>query len=284
MTRIKTKTVSKIFEYAALTFFALLVIMPFSIIVFTSFKEQGDAMKVPFTFVGANGLSMQGYKAFFDYGLLWSGLLNTMITSFLPTFVCLLVSAVAAFAYAKINFPCKELMFSALIFTMMIPGTILLVPHYMQYSWFGWTSIGSFANFLPLIIPQLFGGVSMIFFLRQFLYAIPNSIIEAGKLDGLSWPGVFFRLIVPLMTPALLAQGLLHFIGQYNAYLGPMLYLQTDNYYTLQLIVATFKDFIGKNYPAQMACCILTMIPVLVLYVIFQRYFVEGISTSGMKL
>ena len=108
--------------------------------------------------------------------------------------------------------------------------------------------------------------------------------MEAGKLDGLSWPGTFFRIIIPLIVPALLAQGLLHFIGQYNAYLGPMLYLKTDNFYTLQIIVSTFKDSIGKNYPAQMASCLIIILPILVLYLVFQRYFVEGIATSGMKL
>ena len=167
---------------------------------------------------------------------------------------------------------------------MMIPGTILLVPHYMLYNAFGWTNIGSFANFFPLIVPQLFGGVSIIFFLRQFIFGIPDSLVEAGKLDGLSWPGTFFRIIIPLIVPALLAQGLLHFIGQYNAYLGPMLYLKTDNFYTLQIIVSTFKDSIGKNYPAQMASCLIIILPILVLYLVFQRYFVEGIATSGMKL
>lgn len=282
--RLKKKIVSEIFQYLALTFFSLLVILPFSIIVFTSLKSKADALKVPFTIIGASGIDWQGYKAVFDYGLLGRGIVNTMVTSLFPTFVCLFVSAVAAFAYAKIDFPCKTAMFNVLIFTMMIPGTILLVPHYMLYSWLGWTQIGSYTNFLPLIVPQLFGGVSIIFFLRQFLYSIPDSLIEAGKLDGLSWPGVFVRIVAPLMAPALIAQGLLHFIGQYNSYLGPMLYLKTDNLYTLQLIVATFKDYIGKNYPAQMACSLLTMLPILVLYIVFQKYFVEGISTSGMKL
>ncbi|MGN1052645.1 MAG: carbohydrate ABC transporter permease [Candidatus Scatosoma sp.] len=284
MMRLKNKTLSKAIQYIALTFFSLLVILPFSVIVFTSLKSKADALKVPFTVIGASGIDWQGYGAVFEYGLLGQGIANTMITSLAPTFVCLFVSAVAAFAYAKIDFPGKTAMFNVLIFTMMIPGTILLVPHYMLYSWLGWTQIGSYANFLPLIVPQLFGGVSIIFFLRQFLYSIPDSLIEAGKLDGLSWPGVFVRIVAPLMAPALIAQGLMHFIGQYNAYLGPMLYLKTDNMYTLQLIVATFKDYIGKNYPAQMACSLLTMLPILVLYIVFQKYFVEGISTSGMKL
>ena len=278
------KIIKRIFQYITLTFFALLVVFPFSIVIFTSLKERGDAMTIPFTFIGKHGISFQGYQLVAEYGLLAKGFLNTMITSFVPTIVCLLVSAVAAFAYAKINFPLKNLMFDILILTMMIPGTILIVPHYMQYTWFGWTDIGTAANFLPLIVPQLFGGVSMIFFLRQFVYAIPDSLIEAGKLDGMSWPGCFVTLIMPLMVPALLAQGLLHFINQYNAYLGPLLYLKTEDYYTLQIIVATFRDFVGKNYPAQMACALLTILPILVLYVIFQKYFVEGISTSGMKL
>lgn len=279
--------VNKILVYAGLIIASLVVVLPFAIILITSFKSPVDAMSYDFTLIGKkDGATLQGYKELWNYvdyetgwPLVIRGFLNTMITSVVPTLVSLLVSALAAFAFSKIRFRLSNLFFSIIIFTMMIPGTILLVPHYSMYEFFGWIN-----TFTPLIVPGLFGGAGCIFFLRQFMFGIPDSLVEAGKIDGLSWVGIFFRLIVPLIVPALLAQGLLMFIGHYNSYLGPYLYLQERKLFTLQLIVSNFNGFAAKNYPAIMSCCILTMLPVLVLYVIFQKYFVEGIATSGMKL
>lgn len=281
-----TKKVYLTLIYAGLIFASLVVILPFLIIVITSFKTKSDAMSDTFTIIGANdGFSIQGYKEVFNYvnsngvPLIITGLLNTLLVSVVPTLVSLFFSALAAFAFAKIKFKFSKLFFNILIFTMMIPGTILLVPHYLMYDSFGWID-----TFLPLIIPGLWGSASTIFFLRQFMYAIPDSLIESAKMDGLSWFKIFIKIILPLIVPALLAQGLLSFISHYNTYLGPYIYLQDPDMFTLQLVVANFKDFAGKNYPSIMACSILTITPILIIYAIFQNYFVYGIATTGMKL
>ena len=214
-----TKKVYLTLIYAGLIFASLVVILPFLIIVITSFKTKSDAMSDTFTIIGANdGFSIQGYKEVFNYvnsngiPLIITGLLNTLLVSVVPTLVSLFFSALAAFAFAKIKFKFSKLFFNILIFTMMIPGTILLVPHYLMYDSFGWID-----TFLPLIIPGLWGSASTIFFLRQFMYAIPDSLIESAKMDGLSWFKIFIKIILPLIVPALLAQGLLSFISHYNA-------------------------------------------------------------------
>ncbi|MBO4572246.1 MAG: carbohydrate ABC transporter permease [Clostridia bacterium] len=287
---VKLKNTSKIINtaliYLGLILAALVVIFPFAIILITSFKTARDATSFDFTLIGAkDGLSFQGYEKVFEYTseddvpLIFLGFLNTMFTSLVPTLVSLFVAALAAFAFAKIKFRLKNLFFDLIVFTMMIPGTILLVPHFMMYESFGWIN-----TFTPLIIPGLFGGASTIFFLRQFMYGIPDSLMEAGKIDGLGWFGIFVKIMLPLIVPALLAQGLLGFIAHYNAYLGPMLYLQESKLYTMQLVVANFNGWASKNYPAIMACSILTILPILILYAVFQKYFVEGIATTGLKL
>lgn len=281
------KTFNTIFVYIGLILAALFVILPFLIIFVTSFKTVGDASSLEFTLIGEkDGISFQGYLAAFEYKdfstdtpILLIGFANTMLTSVLPTIASLFFSALAAFAFAKIKFKFSKLFFDILIFTMMIPGTILIIPHYMMYEEFGWID-----TYAPLIIPALWGGASMIFFIRQFMYSIPNSLIESAKIDGLSWLGIFMRIILPLIVPALLAQGLLAFISRYNAYLGPYLYLQSENMFTLQLAVAGFKSAYAYNYPAIMSVSLITIVPILIIYVIFQKYFVEGIATTGMKL
>ena len=283
----QAKIVNTTLVYIGLIIASMLVILPFLIIFITSFKTVGDASSYDFTIIGEqDGISFQGYIKAFEYKdfntgmpILLVGFFNTMLTSVVPTLSSLFLSALAAFAFAKINFKFSKLFFDILIFTMMIPGTILIIPHYMMYESFGWID-----TYAPLIVPGLWGGASMIFFIRQFMYGIPNSLIESAKLDGLSWFGIFIRIILPLIVPALLAQGLLAFISRYNAYLGPYLYLQSENMFTLQLAVAGFKSAYAHNYPAIMSVSIITIVPILIIYAIFQNYFVEGIATTGMKL
>lgn len=272
--------------YAGLIVASLLVVLPFAIVFMTSFMTAEDATTGGFSLIGQSGMAFQGYKEFFNYKDYYTGvprfltgLASTMVTSLVPTLASLFCAALAAFAFAKIRFRMSKVFFNIILFTMMIPGTILMVPHYLMYESFGWID-----TYLPLIIPGLFGGASMIFFLRQFMYGIPDSLIEAGKVDGLSWFGIFIRVVLPLTVPALLAQGLLSFIAHYNAYLGPRLYLKSRDLATLQLVVANFKDAAKFNHPAVMACCIVTILPILILYTVFQKYFVEGIATTGMKL
>lgn len=278
--------VNKVLVYVGLIIATLFVLFPFAIILVTSFKTQADAMDMTFTLIGRNdGFSLQGYKTVFEYKdsngvpLIFTGLLNTLLVSVVPTISSLFLSALAAFAFAKIKFKASKVFFDILIFTMMIPGTILIIPHYMMYEWLGWIN-----TYAPLIVPTLWGGATTIFFLRQFMYGIPDSLIEAAKLDGLSYFGIFIKIITPLIVPALLAQGLLGFITRYNNYLGPMLYLQDRDMFTLQLVVANFNSYARTNKPAIMAMSMLTITPILIIYAIFQNYFVEGISTSGMKL
>ena len=282
-----SKTFNTILVYIGLIISSLVVIMPFLIIFVTSFKTIGDASSYEFSLIGQkDGISFQGYIAAFEYKdfitdmpILLIGFFNTLLTSVVPTVSSLFLSALAAFAFAKIKFKFSKLFFDILIFTMMIPGTILIIPHYMMYESFGWID-----TYAPLIVPGLWGGASMIFFIRQFMYSIPDSLIESAKIDGLSWFGIFIGIILPLIVPALLAQGLLAFISRYNAYLGPYLYLQSENMFTLQLAVAGFKSAHAHNYPAIMSVSIITIVPILIIYTIFQKYFVEGIATTGMKL
>ena len=284
--KITSKTINTTLVYIGLIIASLVVILPFLIVFVTSFKSIPDAASFTFTLIGKkDGISFQGYKAVMEYydfetglPLMVLGFANTMITSVVPTVTSLFLSALAAFAFAKIKFRFSKLFFDILIFTMIIPGTILIIPHYKMYESFEWIN-----TYAPLIIPGLWGGASMIFFLRQFMYSIPDSLIESAKLDGLSWFGIFTRIILPLIVPAMLAQGLLAFISRYNAYLGPKLYLNEESMFTLQLVVSNFGSG-NNNVPAVMASALITIVPILIIYTIFQNYFVEGIATTGMKL
>lgn len=285
-TKIK-HVISKIAIYLVLVIFALWILVPFSIVIVTSFKTWQEASNPEFSF-WPKEFTLQGYKEVFTYTasansgeipVVLRGFINTLIIVLPPTILGLFCSAMSAYAFAKLQFKGKNAMFSFLLLTMMIPGTIMLTPSYMIYDMLGWVNTP-----LPLMIPGMFGAATCVFFMRQFYAGIPTSLIEAAKLDGMGYFKIFWKIMVPLSVPALLAQGILGFIGGYNDYFGPYLYLHDPQWYTLQIALKSFQGSYSANVSATMAGCIVALLPVLIIYIVAQKYFIEGIATSGMKL
>ena len=286
--RAKTKRiVGKVLIYLALVIFAIWILAPFSIVIMTSFKTWQEATDPEFSFFPKE-FTFQGYKEVFTYTasagdfpmpVMLRGFINTLIIIIPPTILGLFCSAISAYSFAKLRFKGKNLLFGFLLLTMMIPGTIMLTPSYMIYDMIGWTDTP-----LPLMIPGMFGAATCVFFMRQFYSGIPTELIEAAKLDGMGYFKIFWKIMVPLSVPALFAQGLLGFIGGYNDYFGPYLYLQDPEWYTLQIALKSFQGSYSSNVPTIMAGSIVALIPTLVIYAVAQNYFIEGIATSGMKL
>ena len=285
-----SEIIEKISVYTFLIIFTLWILVPFSIIIATSVKNWREAASLGFTWLpkgGIKGFDFSGYKEVLSYKASADAVLPTVIRGFLntllyvipPTVVGLFTSSISAYAFAKIKFKHKDLLFSLLIGTMMIPGTIMLTPSYMIYDMIGWTDTP-----LPLMIPGMFGAAACVFFMRQFFSGIPDSLIEAAKLDGMGYWGIFFSIIAPLAVPALLAQGILGFIGGYNDYFGPYIYLQTPDLYTLQIALRSFSGTYSSKFNVVMAGTVMAIIPTLIIYIFAQKYFIEGIATSGMKL
>ena len=155
----------------------------------------------------------------------------------------------------------------------------MLTPAYLIYDALNWVDTP-----LPLMIPGMFGSATCVFFMRQFYAGIPDSLIEAAKLDGMGYFKIFWKIMVPLSVPALFAQGILGFIGGYNDYFGPYLYLHEPKWYTLQIFLTEFSGSYSSKIPTIMAGSIVALIPALLIYVVAQKYFIEGIATSGMKI
>ena len=288
MTKVKTvnkttkkarKIVQDIVAYTLLTLACLAVICPFLIVLSISFKTDGAALRVPFRFFPERwqDINFKGYSAVVNNSDIWNGLKNTLIVVVPIMFIGVFTSALSAYAFAKIEFKAKGAMFSVLMFSMMLPGVITMTPAYVLYDMIGWTN-----TFLPLMIPNAFGTVSCMFYLRQYFRGLPNEMIEAAEIDGLGRFGAFIYIILPLSKPALIAQLVLWFIAGYNDYMGPLLYLAEDRLFTLQRV---FQNFVGSTteLPMVTACCIIMMIPTLLLYFFAQRQFIEGIVMTGMK-
>lgn len=280
------KIISQVVIYAILVLYAAIIIFPFLVVLITSLKTYQDATHIPFEWVPSMGFTGDNYVEVFTYNpqmnaamsSIIQGFLNTLMYIIPPTLIGLFTSSISAYAFSKLRFRAKNWMYSVLLGTMMIPGMITLAPQLSLYDMIGWIDTP-----LPLMIPGMFGAAACVFFMRQYYVGIPDSIIEAAKIDGLGFLGIFFRIMVPLSVPALLAQGLLGFIGGYNDFMGPLLYLGPANLQTLQLALRTLASTYGDEPNVIMAACIVALVPMLIVYFVCQKFFINGIIAGGLK-
>ena len=281
------KRIADILTYIVLIFFCLVILVPFYIIFITSFKDNIEAVAIPFTWFPEQ-INLEGYKRvlFNDasggatgQSTVLLGFVNTFKVAIPTTLIGLLASSLAAYAFAKLKFRSKNLLFTILLFSMMIPGVVTLMPSYLIYDMLLLTD-----TFVPLMVPGMFGSATCIFFLRQYYSSIPDDLIDAAKIDGMSYVGIFLKIMIPLSVSALIAQGILWFVGLYNDYFGPLLYLWSPDKYTLQIALAFSVGLYSTNWSAVMAGCIIALLPMLMLYLFCQKYFIEGIATTGLKI
>ena len=282
------KNIKNVIIYTIQITVAMVYLIPFYIVIITSFKaDNAIATSRPFIwFPTINQIGIKGYiDLFITYtvfetgdSMILTGFKNTMIILVPVIIGGMFSSSISAYAFAKLKFRGKKLLFTTLLFTMMLPGIILLIPSYFIFDNLGLTN-----TFFPLIVPPMFGSATCIFFLKQYYSSIPNELLDAGKIDGMGFFKTYLYIIVPLSKPALIAQGLLGVVACYNDYLNPLIYLIKEKRYTLQIALAMFSTGNTSNLPTVMAGAVLSMLPILIIYLIMQRYFVNGLTMSGMK-
>lgn len=274
-------------NYAMLIFFLVIVILPFYVMIVNSIKTPAEANGVEFTWWPKQSVTVDSYKEIatkklFNAITVFRALLNTLKISVLPTLITVLVSSLSAYAFAKLDFKGKNALFAVLLLTMMVPGCITLTSSYLLYDTIGWTR-----TYLPLVVPHLFGGAGCVFFLRQYFAGIPDDLIGSAKIDGLGKMGIFTNIIIPVSVPALVAQLILTFVGMYNDYMGPLLYLYDPEDYTLQLVLSTFNGSTmaePMNQSLVAAACIFSIAPLLIAYFFLNKVILSGISmSSGLK-
>lgn len=276
-TKKRNKILGDILAYVVLIFACLLVLIPFLVILSTSLKPVSEAMNLPFSFI-PNELTFEAYISTLSDTKVWKGLINTLIVVCPVMIVGVFISSLAAYAFAKINFKGKDLLFSLILGSMMLPGVITMTPAFVLYDMIGWTD-----TFLPLMVPGLFGTASCIFFMRQFISKIPNEVIESAKVDGLGHFQTFVKIIFPMIIPAVIAQVILWFFAGYNDYFGPMIYLNSQDNFTLQLVLQNMASQADGNMPKVMSTCIVSLIPALIIYAIAQKALLKGIALEGIK-
>jgi multiple sugar transport system permease protein len=279
-TRLNTKDtarVGKFLSYGVLIAGSLFVVFPFLWMLSTSLKEEQYLLRFPPQWL-PNPLTLNNYRDVFELVPLVRGFLNSSFISLMGTFGVLLASSLAGFGFAKLRFPGRDRIFVALLATLMIPGAVLLIPQFLLFRGLGWLD-----TFNPLIIPSFFGAVYETFFFRQFFRTLPNDLLDAAKIDGASFLTIYWRIALPLSKPVFATMGILAFMGRWNDYLGPLIYLQDPMKQTVPVMISTFQSQYITAYGLLMAGSVLSILPIIVLFFFLQRYFVEGIVFTGLK-
>lgn len=275
----------KTLTIAILLFVALIMLFPYLYMVSNSFKSSEEIVNNATTFYFIpKEFTFENYFQIFKVIPLGKGFLNTFIIEVLVLSVGTFVTTLAAYAFSRINFVGKNIVFYMLLSGMMIPFISVLVPQYNA-----WMKLGFYDTLWPLIIPGLFGNVSMLFFLKQYADSIPNDVYEAAEISGAGFFNTYFHIFLPLVRPAILAQAIFWFLGIWNDFFGPDIYLQTLDTKTLQVMIRFYDADAGGGggsliyQPYVMAASVLSSIPTLIIYIIFQKYFVNTFMLSGSK-
>jgi multiple sugar transport system permease protein len=204
---------------------------------------------------------------------------NSLFVTGISTVATVFSSAVVAYGFARIRFAGRGFWFALMLATLMLPIQVQIIPQYLVFNKLGWVN-----TYIPLILPHFFGGPFFIFMMVQFIRGIPIELDEAAEIDGCSKIGIFFRIILPLIKPALVTAAIFAFYWSWDDFLGPLIYLNNPNLYTLSLALRSFADPSSvTNWGGVFAMGILGLVPVFVLFIVFQKYLVEGISTTGLK-
>lgn len=218
----------------------------------------------------------------------WNGLRNIQFGRFFLNSILLCVIAVigtvvsssmAAFAFARIEFPLKKLFFALMLGTFMLPGHVTLIPQYIIFHKLGWVD-----TYLPLTVPKFLGDAFFVFLIVQFIRGIPRELDESAKIDGAGWTTLFFRIIFPLSLPALMTAAIFTFMGTWDDFFGQLIYLSDIKKFTVPLGLRLFLDSSGSsNWGAVFAMSVLSIVPSLTIFFVGQKYFTQGIATTGIK-
>ena len=283
MSILMVKTLKKILKHVFLCSFGLLMVYPVIWMFFSSFKGNQEI------FTATNilpdkwhfGNYVDGWFAFpkQTFGTFF---INSLVVVILAVAGNIISASLSAYPFARLKFPLKRFWFAILMGTLMLPNQILLIPRYMLFTHFGWTN-----SYLPLVVPTYFSQISGAFFiylLIQFMRGIPKELEEAAIIDGCGHFGIFFKIVLPNCKPALFSVGIFSFIWSWDNFLDQLIYIDNPAKFTVSLALRMFNDDSAMiNWGSLFAMSILSILPCLIIFACAQKYFVEGISTTGLK-
>lgn len=271
-----SKNIKTALLYAVLIFMAFIMLIPFVWMISASLKLEKDVFSFPIVWI-PEVLQWNNYKEIWQKVPLLTGFFNSVKLTVLVTFLQFITSALAAYAFAKLEFRGRNGIFMMYIMTIAIPWQVYMVPQYKMMTLFGLTD-----SHIGIILMHTFTATG-VFLMRQFFMGIPEDLLEAARIDGMSEYGIWAQLILPLSKPVIATLCITSFTFEWNDFMGPLIYLSSTGKKTLQVMLRMFNTQYSSNYALIMAAATVALIPVLILFVFLQRYFVEGIATTGIK-
>ncbi|MBO4457196.1 MAG: carbohydrate ABC transporter permease [Butyrivibrio sp.] len=275
------KIVKKVFYHLFVLLFGFVMIYPVLWMISGSFKDNGEILR------GTLSLIPQSSKIS-NYNTGWKGFGGTTFATFfknslfvttIATFGTVISSSLVAYSFSRIKFKGRKLWFTFMLATMMLPGQVIMIPQYLIYYRFGLVP-----GYVPLILPYFCGQAFFIYQMMQFMQGIPRELDEAAKIDGCSKYGIYSKIILPLLKPAIVTTIIIQFYWKWDDYMGPLLYLSRPQSYTASIAIKLFADSTSvTDYGAMFAMSTLSLIPVFLIFLFFNKYLVEGIGTSGLK-
>ena len=266
----------RVLLYIVLILIAVIMVVPFLWMLSTSLKTQYDAVKIPPVWI-PDPPQWENYVKLFTEQPMFQFMLNTIKIVFFVVLGQLFFSSLAAYSFARISFKGRNVVFFFYIATLMVPGQVTMIPTYLMFAKAGLTD-----NHLALILPAFFSAFG-VFLLRQFFMSLPRELEEAAEIDGCNPFMTYWRIMLPLVVPAMLTLGVFTLMNTWNDYMGPLIYLSSPEKYTMTLGIAYFKGVYTTQWNLVMAGSIVSVEPILIAYLCAQKYFIEGIAFSGVK-
>jgi multiple sugar transport system permease protein len=264
--------------HAVLILLSILYVLPFAWMISTSLKVDGQEIAMPPQWIPSPPVWSNYVRAMTASPMLWY-LRNTLIIAVTSTVLGLLTASLAGYAFARLRFPGRNILFSLCLATLMLPGIVTLIPEFLLFKYLNWIN-----TFLPLIVPWSLGGHALgVFLFRQYAMTIPYDFDEAARVDGASALRIWWSIIVPLSGPVLATLAILAFIHHWNDFLRPLVFLQDKDLRTLAIGLRLFRGEFLVQWNLLMAASTLMLLPILALFFAAQRYFVQGIVMSGLK-
>jgi multiple sugar transport system permease protein len=269
-------TITRVLTYVLLIALAMLMLLPFIWMTSASLKMGKDVFRFPIEWIPQD-------PQWENYSTIWTRIpfltffMNSLKLTVIITFLQVATSSFAAYAFAKLDFRGRDLLFLAYLGSIAIPWQVYMIPQFILMR-----ELDLVDKHMSLILLQAFTAFG-VFLLRQFFISVPNEILDAARIDGLSEYGIYFRIMLPLSKPALATLTIFSAVFVWNDFMGPLIYLHSESLKTIQLGLRMFIQQYSTDYALIMAASLVSLVPVVVLFLAFQRFFVEGIGTTGIK-
>lgn len=277
MRKARLNRLTEILTYMILSFGSILMVLPFLWMISTSLKDMGEVFLFPPRWIPQN-------PKWNNYLDIWSVLpfgfylRNSVLVAVLTVFGQLFSASLTGFALARLDFPGRNLFFVTVLATMMVPSHVTLIPVFVEMKYLGWVD-----TFLPLIFPAYLGRPFSIFLMRQFFMTLPRELEDAARIDGANPFQMYIRIFLPLAKPVIATLTVITFMWSWNDLMQPVIYLNSPEKFTLPVGLAFLRNEFYANWPLLMTGAFMSILPILIAYILAQKYFVEGIAMTGLK-